>query len=199
MPPIGAAAPADDGFALGYITYLAIDYRMKLIYRVAMLKLMHEQSCDDGEGVQGAHEPQGQVASVPCFGPVSQPASRAAPTGAGLRPFPVFILWLTGKPPAPGCARSAVFLLLFTGAGGWTARWGPLQGPPAAARAIPARAGTGRPHRRSRRVRSRRWPPPCGRRGRACGRRAPPDDYWASPSPRRGEARAQSPIRRDAG
>jgi len=59
-----------------------------------MLKLMHEQGCDDGEDAEGAHEPQGQVASVPlfwsCFA-LLLPASRAAPTGAGVRPFPVFI------------------------------------------------------------------------------------------------------------
>ena len=66
-------------------------------------------------------------------------------------------------------------------------------------RAIPGRAGTGRPRRRSRRVRSRRSPPPCGRRARARGRRAPPADYWALPSPRRCEARARWPIHRAAG
>jgi len=28
-----AAAPADDGFGLGYIVYFSIDYTMKLMYR----------------------------------------------------------------------------------------------------------------------------------------------------------------------
>ena len=144
-----------------------------------------------------------------CFALLS-PAGRAAPSGAGARPFPVFILELTATSRVLGCGGCPAFLLLFTGSGLWTAhetrRWSrrlslaaTAQGPQAAARAIPVRAGTGRPHRRSRRVRSRRSPPPCGRRGRACGRRAPPGGYWASPSPRRGEARARSPIRRAAG
>ena len=84
-----AAVPADDGFGLGYITYLYLDYKMKLMYRVAMFKLMHEQSCDDGEDAEGAHEPQGQVAFVPCFGPVSPCYCR--PAGP--------------LQPAPGCAR----------------------------------------------------------------------------------------------
>ena len=33
----------------------------------------------------------------------------------GLRPFPVFVLQLTGKATGASCARSPVFLLLFTG------------------------------------------------------------------------------------
>jgi hypothetical protein len=37
------------------------------------------------------------------------------PTRRRSRAFPVVILELTGKPPAPGCARPPVFLLLFTG------------------------------------------------------------------------------------
>ncbi len=54
-----------------------------------MLKIMHEQSCDAGEDAEGAHEPQGQVAFVPCFGPVSPCYCR--PAGP--------------LQPAPGCAR----------------------------------------------------------------------------------------------
>jgi len=142
---------------------------------------------------------------------------RGRPDGSRVRPFPVFLPWLTGKSPAPGCVRCPVFLLLFTGiyrqAG--VDRTLPLRpetrkcfrdlarghcaSAASAAHPIPTRAGTGRPRRRSRRVRSRRSPPPCGRRGRARGRQAPPGDCWALPSPRRGEAHARSPIRRAAG
>src|SRR5262249_52510189 len=49
-----------------------------------------------------------------CFAPVIA-ASQATPTDAAVRPFPVFLPCLTGKSPAPGCARCPVFLLLFTG------------------------------------------------------------------------------------
>ena len=42
-------------------------------------------------------------------------ARQTTPTDAGLRPFPAFLSWLTGKSPAPGCARCPVFILLFTG------------------------------------------------------------------------------------
>jgi len=100
---------------------------------------------------------------------------------------------LMGRAQARGCDRYPVFLLLFPGETGLDRTRG------AVGRAIPARAGTGRPRRRSRRVRWRRSPPPCGRRGRARGRRVPPGDRWALPSPRRGEAPARSPIRRAAG
>src|SRR5215475_3527035 len=50
------AAPSDDGFDLGYITYLLVDYEVKVRYRFAMLRILREQSCNDGEDAQGAHE-----------------------------------------------------------------------------------------------------------------------------------------------
>ena len=50
---------------------------------------MREQSCDDGEDAQRAHEAQGQVAPVPCFRPVS----------------PCYFRQATPPRPAPGCAR----------------------------------------------------------------------------------------------
>src|SRR5215813_275075 len=71
-------APSDDGFALGYITYLLVDYEVKVRYRFAMLRILREQSCNDGEDAQGAHEPQGQVASIPCSRPVSPCSCRQA-------------------------------------------------------------------------------------------------------------------------
>jgi len=79
--------------------------------------VMLERSCDDCKNAQGAHELQGQVASFPCFGPVSPcyRRPRGCPHGGRVRPFPVFLPWLTGKSPAPGCARCPVFILLFTG------------------------------------------------------------------------------------
>jgi hypothetical protein len=40
---------------------------------------------------------------------------RGRPDGGRVRPFPVFLPWLTGKSPAPGCIRCPVFLQLFTG------------------------------------------------------------------------------------
>lgn len=184
------------------------------------LMVMLERSCDDCKNARGAHELQGEVASFPCFGPVSpcycRPAGppRRGPgapvscfppvaygqiTGARLCPVSCFSpviyrdLQANRREPHPSAAtRNQEALACADG------RWRPLrQG--RKPRAIPGRAGTGRPRRRSRRVRSRRSPPPCGRRGRARGRRAPPGDYWALPSPRRGEARARSPIHRAAG
>jgi hypothetical protein len=65
--------------------------------------------------------------------------------------------------------------------------------------AIPIRAGTGRPRKRSHRVRSHRWRPPCGRRGTACGRPARRAGCWAWRSVRRGAVRARSSIHPDAG
>ena len=181
------------------------------------LMVMLERSCDERQRRARSARP-GCIFSLfwSCFAPVIA-ASQATPTDAAVRPFPVFLPWLTGKSPAPGCVRCPVFLLLFTGiyrqAG--VDRTLPLRpetrkcfrdlarghcaSAASAAHPIPTRAGTGRPRRRSRRVRSRRSPPPCGRRGRARGRQAPPGDCWALPSPRRGEARARSPIRRAAG
>src|SRR5215510_12307477 len=83
------AAPSDDGSDLGYITYLLVDYEMNVRYRFAMLRIMREQSCNDGEDAQGTHQPQGQVASIACFRPVSPCSCRRA-----------------GPPQlAPGCAR----------------------------------------------------------------------------------------------
>src|SRR5262249_41200057 len=38
-------APSDDGFDLGYITYLLVDYEVKVRYRFAMLRILREQSC----------------------------------------------------------------------------------------------------------------------------------------------------------
>src|SRR5262249_31733254 len=38
-----------------------------------------------------------------------------APTGAGMRAFPIFFLELTGRSQAPGCAGRPVSSLLFTG------------------------------------------------------------------------------------
>ena len=55
---------------------------------------MREPGCDDGDDAEGAHELQGQVACFACFDPcftLLSPASRVVPTGAGARPFPVFI------------------------------------------------------------------------------------------------------------
>lgn len=184
------------------------------------LIVMLERSCDDCKNAQGRHELQGQVASFPCFGPVS-PCYRGEPshpdgrreapvscfppvpygeiTGAGLCPASCFSpviyrdLQANRREPHPSAATRNKEALAPILAGGPCARAA------TAARAIPGRAGTGRPRRRSRRVRSRRSPPPCGRRGRARGRRAPPADYWALPSPRRGAARARSPIHRAAG
>src|SRR5262245_59047644 len=37
------------------------------------------------------------------------------PTDAGVRPFPVFLPWLTGKSLAPGCVRCPVFLCYLQG------------------------------------------------------------------------------------
>ena len=71
-------APSDDGFDLGYIAYLLVDYEVKVRYRFAMLRILREQSCNDGEDAQGAHEPQGQVASIPCSRPVSPCSCRQA-------------------------------------------------------------------------------------------------------------------------
>src|SRR5262249_9858427 len=72
-----------------YIMNLSIDYKLKLMYGFAMLKIMLEQSRDDSEETEGAHEPQGQVACFPCFGPVSPCYGRQA-----------------GPPrAAPGCRR----------------------------------------------------------------------------------------------
>src|SRR5215831_10995078 len=71
-------APSDDGFDRGYITYLLVDYEVKVRYRFAMLRILREQSCNDGEDAQGAHEPQGQVASIPCSRPVSPCSCRQA-------------------------------------------------------------------------------------------------------------------------
>src|SRR5262249_18938474 len=45
-----------------------------------------------------------------CFALLS-PASRAAPSGAGARPFPVFILELTATSRVVGCGGSPAFLL----------------------------------------------------------------------------------------
>jgi hypothetical protein len=167
-----------------------------------------------------AHELQGQIASFPCFDPVppcyrgepshprrtpGAPVSCFSPvgygqiTGAGLCPVSCFSpviyrdLQASRREPHPSAATRNKEALAPILAGGPCARAA------TAARAIPGRAGTGRPRRRSRRVRWRRSPPPCGRRARARGRRAPPADYWALPSPRRGEARARSPIHRAAG
>src|SRR5262249_51113272 len=72
------ARRSDDGFDLGYITYLLVDYEVKVRYRFAMLRILREQSCNDGEDAQGAHEPQGQVASIPCSRPVSPCSCRQA-------------------------------------------------------------------------------------------------------------------------
>src|SRR5262245_15465214 len=100
-------APLYEGFDLGYIAYLFVDYEMNLIYRSAMLRIMREQSCNDGEDAQDAYKPQGQVASIPCSRPVSPCSCKqagAAPTGARMRAFPVCFLELTGRSQAPGCA-----------------------------------------------------------------------------------------------
>ena len=181
-------APSDEGFDLGYISYLCVDYDMKLMYRFAMLR-MYEQTCNDGEG-RPRRARAARPSCINClFSSCSVlllPARRAASTGAGMRAFPVCFLELTGRSQAARLCRASCFSPVI-----YRRR--------AARRAIPVRAGRGRPHRRSRRVRSHRSPPPCGRRGRARGRQAPRGDCWASPSPRRGEARARSPIRRDAG
>src|SRR5215471_10132781 len=112
-----------------------------------------------------------------------------------------FPIWKRGCQKGPVAPTAGGTYGDITGARLWRVPCFPpvIYGRRSPARAIPVRAGTGLPHRRSRRVRSRRSPPPCGRRGRACGRRAPPGGYWASPSPRRGAVPARSPIRRDAG
>src|SRR5215831_12076256 len=182
-------APSDDGFALGYITYLLVDYEVKVRYRFAMLRILREQSCNDGEDAQGAHESRkARLHQWPVFG-LFRPVLAGEPGRLNWRRdarVSCLLAGAYGEVTGGRLCRASCFRLLFTG--------GELR-----ERAIPVRAGTGRPHRRSRRVQSRRSPPPCGRRGRACGRQAPRGDYWASPSPRRGEARARSPIRRDAG
>src|SRR5262249_53284485 len=76
--PSIASRASDDGFDLGYISYLLVDYEVKVRYRFAMLRILREQSCNDGEDAQGAHEPQGQVASIPCSRPVSPCSCRQA-------------------------------------------------------------------------------------------------------------------------
>src|SRR5262245_25300291 len=68
----------DEGSIFSYISYLYVDFGMKLIYRSAMLRIMREQSCNDGEDAQDAHKPQGQVASIPCSRPVSPCSCRQA-------------------------------------------------------------------------------------------------------------------------
>src|SRR5215510_2746940 len=92
-------APSDDGFDLGYIAYLLVDYEVKVRYRFAMLRILREQSCNDGGDAQGAHEPQGQVASIPCSRPVSPCSCRQAGCSdrRRMRAFPVFFLKLTGS------------------------------------------------------------------------------------------------------
>lgn len=161
---------------------------MKLIYRFAMLKIMLEQSCDEAKTPKARTSRKARLHQFPVVGlfrPViaDKPSRRDKAPGALISYFhPGAYGEVTG---ARLCRVSCFFPVIYRRR--------------AAGRAIPVRAGTGRPHRRSRRVRSHRSPPPCGRRGRACDRRAPPGDCWASPSPRRGEARARSSIRRDAG
>src|SRR5215471_14865357 len=157
------------------------------------------------------------VQPIPWITPTAKTPKARTNRKARLQPFPVFVLFrpvIAGKPGRPDKRRGTRVSCFHPVAYGEVAGAGlcpvtcfspviyrerRLDRALAAARAIPARAGTGRPHRRSRRVRSRRSPPPCGRRGRARGRRAPPGGYWASPSPRRGAVPARSPIRRDAG
>ncbi len=178
------------------------------------LEIMRGQSCDADD--EGAHELQGQVARFPCFGPVSPCYRRRAkpPRQApGCARFLFSSRILRGnhrRRVVSGVLFFSCYLQANRRGLHWTCtltkhgsacadgRWRPLR-KGRKPRAIPGRAGTGRPRRRSRRVRSRRSPPPCGRRARARGRRAPPADYWALPSPRRGEARARSPIHRAAG
>src|SRR5215475_11213188 len=138
-------APSDDGFALGYITYLLVDYEVKVRYRFAMLRILREQSCNDGEDAQGAHE------------------SRKA----RLHQWPVLGLFrpvLAGEPGRLNWRRDARVSCLLAGAYGEVTGGRLCRGScffpviyrrRAARRAIPVRAGTGRPHRRSRRVRSR--------------------------------------------
>ena len=162
---------------------------MNVRYRFAMLRIMREQSCDDGEDGQGAHERRkARLHQLPVFG-LFRPVLAGEPGRLNWRRDARVSCLLPGAygevTGARLCRVSCFFPVIYRRR--------------AARRAIPVRAGTGRPHRRSRRVRSHRSPPPCGRRGRACDQRAPRGGCWASPSPRRGEARARSPIRRDAG
>src|SRR5262249_28874186 len=167
------AAPSDDGFDLGNITYLLVDYEVKVRYRFAMLRILREQSCNDGEDAQGAHESRkARLHQWPVLG-LFRPVLAGEPGRLNWRRdarVSCLLAGAYGEVTGGRLCRASCFRLLFTG--------GELR-----ERAIPVRAGTGRPHRRSRRVQSRRSPPPCGRRGRACGRQAPRGDYWASPSP----------------
>src|SRR5215831_12920384 len=126
------------------------------------------KACESDEDAQAGTSRKARLHPFPVFVlfcPVIA-GKPGRPSGAGARPFPVFILELTATSRVLGCGGCPAFLLLFTGSGLWTAhetrRWSrrlslaaTSQGPQAAARAIPVRAGTGRPHRRSRRVRSR--------------------------------------------
>src|SRR5262249_8104002 len=120
------AAPSDDGFDIGYITYLLVDYEMHVRYRLAMLRIMREQSCDAcaSKAAMTAKTPKARTRAArpgcinclfsACFA-LFLPASRAASTGAGMRAFPVCFLELTGRSQAPGCAGGPVSSLLFTG------------------------------------------------------------------------------------
>src|SRR5262245_15591306 len=114
------AAPSDDGFDLGYITHLLVDYEMNVRYRFAMLRIMREQSCNGGEDAQ-ARTRAARPGCINCLFSACfalfLPASRAASTGAGMRSFPVCFLELTERSQAPGCAGGPVSFLLFTGGG----------------------------------------------------------------------------------
>src|SRR6516162_11673581 len=100
------------------------------------LMVMLERSCDDCKNAKGAHEAQGQVASFPCFGPVSpcywRPAGppRREP-GAPVSCFPpVAYGQITGAGLCPMSCFSPVIYRDLQASRAWTApfRCDPKQG-----------------------------------------------------------------------
>ena len=83
------------------------------------LEIMREQSCD--ADAEGAHELQGQVASFPCFGPVSPCYRGAANRPDGRRAAPVSCVPLVAyganhrRRVVPGVLFLSCYLQGFTG------------------------------------------------------------------------------------
>ena len=107
------------------------------------------------------------------------------------------MLLIRATMPMTGAASSSSTIKTNKPSIGAPARKSPLR-ECGAAQSTPGRAGTARLLRQDSPGRWSRWRRPCGRRGRATGRRATRCGYWASPSARRGAAPARCRARRAA-